>query len=201
MRTSLLLGLGLLIAFRANADEISREPAMESIGPTVIGESIDDQAEDLSKGPIDLQFSYIADFGRNLMGGARVDNAFMGLAALRANFDLNKALGWNGGSVFLHLQSVQGTGLSPLTSDMQIQSNIEANAYGGKIYEAWFKQELFNGKASVLAGLYDFNSEFYLTQSSVVFLNSSFGVGGEILRWMRPHACFRRFRPRLRPFV
>ncbi len=50
----------------------------------------------------------------------------------------------------------------------------------GKLYEAWIQQSLFNDQFSVLAGLHDLNSEFYVTEPAALFFNSSFGIGAEL---------------------
>src|SRR5258708_2393634 len=42
------------------------------------------------------------------------------------------------------------------------------------------QQNLLNDGLSFLFGLHDLNSEFYVTEASGLFLNSSFGVGPEL---------------------
>jgi porin len=50
--------------------------------------------------------------------------------------------------------------------------NIETPAGGNttKLYQAWIQQTFLDERLSVLAGLYDLNSEFYVTKSSSIFI-------------------------------
>ena len=158
------------------ADESSLLLAMESGGPTVIQRTVDEP----EKGAINWEASYLVDFARNAHGGGAIGGRVMGLAALKAYFDMERLAGWKGFSTFAHLQATHGRPFSALTGDVQIASNIEALANTGKLYELWLQQTACGGKCSVLFGLLDINSEFYLTESSVPFIHSSFGIGAEI---------------------
>jgi len=102
-----------------------------------------------------------------------------------ANFDLavqvdtGKAGWWNNGTLRLYLLGNTGGDTNNLLGALQVASNIEAPDTV-KLYEAWYEHKFFDDKLSVLAGLHDLNSEFYVTDLSGVFLNSSFGVGQEV---------------------
>ena len=48
----------------------------------------------------------------------------------------------------------------------------------GKVYEAWLQQDF--GRASVRAGLYDLNSEFYATDAAGLLIAPPFGIGSEL---------------------
>lgn len=65
---------------------------------------------------------------------------------------------------------------SSLSGDAQGISNI-AGPSGWTLYEAWIQQNFLDDHVSLLAGLYDLNSEFYSLQSAGLFMNSSFGIG------------------------
>jgi porin len=49
-----------------------------------------------------------------------------------------------------------------------------------RVYEAWAQQLFLDDKVSLLVGLHDLNSEFYVTDTSGLFFNSSFGVGKDL---------------------
>jgi porin len=49
-----------------------------------------------------------------------------------------------------------------------------------KLYDAWFEQRIFNDQASVLLGIHDLNSEFYVTDTASSFLHPAFGVGTDL---------------------
>lgn len=59
-------------------------------------------------------------------------------------------------------------------------SNIEVPVASGKVHQLWWQQQFLDDKVSVLGGLYDLNSEFYVTDSSGVFIHPSFGIGTDI---------------------
>jgi len=47
------------------------------------------------------------------------------------------------------------------------------------LYEAWVSQDFLDGKFSILTGLHDLNSEFYVTPSAGLFIASTYGIGSE----------------------
>ena len=59
--------------------------------------------------------------------------------------------------------------------------NIEvpegANTF--KVYQAWLEHDL-NDALSVKVGLWDLNSEFYVTDSSALFVHPTYGIGAEL---------------------
>jgi len=102
-----------------------------------------------------------------------------------ANFDLlltidTAAAGWwHDGSFNVYFLGNAGGDPSTRTGDYQVASNIEAPD-SFKLYEAWYEHRFFDDRVSLLAGLHDVNSEFYVTEHGMLFLNSSFGIGPEI---------------------
>jgi porin len=66
-----------------------------------------------------------------------------------------------------------------VAGDAQGISNIAAYSTT-KLYQAWLDITPFSGNVSILAGLYDLNSEFYVTNTSGVFLHPTQGIGIEI---------------------
>lgn len=127
---------------------------------------------------VDLELAYIFDLAANLSGG--VERGMVGLGNLDALALLNvDALGgWDGATILFYGLGNHGGKVTALTGDAQTASNIEAPA-SLRLYEAWIQQNLPQANLSVLAGLYDVNSEFDVLQEAGVFLNSSFGIGAE----------------------
>lgn len=103
---------------------------------------------------------------------------------LRLGWDLEKAFGWTGASVYVSglgdAGADRGAGPSRQLGDAQGISNIETTTDFFRLYEAWYQQKFFDGAFSVLAGVHDLNSEFYVTEASTLFFNASFGIGREI---------------------
>lgn len=128
---------------------------------------------------ISFSLGYKADNFSNFSGGLKQTGSYLHNIDLTFGIDAERLLNWKGGSFFLQAISNNGGGLSKSIGSTQQISNIDAPKVA-KLYQAWFQQNLMDGKLSFLAGLYDLNTEFYLTQASRVFLNRSFSVGKEL---------------------
>lgn len=86
---------------------------------------------------------------------------------------------WRNGTFNIYLLANSGGDPSTRIGDFQIASNIEAdNTF--KIYEAWYEHRFLDDKFSILGGLHDYNSEFYMLEYGSFFINSSFGIAPEV---------------------
>jgi len=114
----------------------------------------------------------------NLGGGVRPGGTYTSNLNLELDVDANSLLGWPDTIGYLDVLWLQGGLPSSFIGDAQGVSNISApNAV--KLYEAWMQRNFLGNHLSVLAGLYNLNSEFYTLQSAGLFLNGSFGIGPE----------------------
>ena len=98
---------------------------------------------------------------------------------LAVNIDTAAAGWWNNGTLRVYLLGTTGGDTNTHVGALQVASNIEAPDTV-KLYEAWYEHKFFGEKLSILLGLHDLNSEFYVTDLSGVFMNSSFGNGQEV---------------------
>jgi porin len=129
---------------------------------------------------VELNFIYKFEFNETLAGGLNRGAKTFGNFDARTALDLEKLAGLKGASVFLYGLGNHGGDPSKNIGDNQVSSSIETPVDTFRLYEAWFQQLFFDDKASILVGLHDLNSEFYATDSSSLFFNSSFGVGRSI---------------------
>jgi porin len=114
----------------------------------------------------------------NLRGGVRSSGTYTSNLNLQLDVDAGALWGWSDTLAHIDGLWLQGGLPSSFIGDAQGVSSISApNTV--KLYEAWVQKNFFGNQASVLAGLYDLNSEFYRLQSAGLFLNSSFGIGPE----------------------
>ncbi|MBS1962302.1 MAG: carbohydrate porin [Bdellovibrionales bacterium] len=134
----------------------------------------------LSEKGIDLGLTYKAEFTRVYSGGVERKSNTLGNVDLKASIDAEKLVGWSGGSLFFYVLNDHGGHPSQASGDSQGTSNLETVGFGTKLYEAWVQQIAFDAKASFLFGLHDLNSEFYVTDTSGLFFNASFGIGKEL---------------------
>jgi porin len=110
-------------------------------------------------------------------GGLRTGNTYVGNLHLKLTANA-AAVAWPGLSGYADLLKINGGRPSQRVGDAQGVNNIEGPA-GSQIEELWLQQNFKGSAASVLAGIYDLNSEFYRLQGSGLFLNSAFGIGTE----------------------
>lgn len=130
------------------------------------------------EGAIVLEGVYTGDIMGVAAGGIRRDQTFLGNLDLKAHLHGGPLVGWPGSLLFAYVLSTSGGRPSELVGDIQGVNNIAAPV-AWRLYEFWFQQSLLQDRLSLLAGLYNLNSEFDAIESAGLFLNSSFGVGAE----------------------
>lgn len=135
----------------------------------------------LSEAGVDVELTYKADVWGNISGGEKKGSRFLDNLDAIMTVDGGKLFNSPGTTMLVHL--LNNDGGEPdgdLVGSAQGIDNIEVGTATGKLYQAWIQQNAFDDKLSVLAGLYDLNSEFYVTDSSLLFLHSTYGIGTEV---------------------
>ncbi len=128
---------------------------------------------------IRFSLGYKADNFSNFSGGLKQTGSYLHNIDFGIGIDIENLMNWKGASFFLQVMSNNGGGLSNAIGATQQISNIDGPKVA-KLYQAWFQQNSVGDKLSFLVGLYDLNTEFYLTQASRGLLNRSFSVGKEL---------------------
>lgn len=138
----------------------------------------------LSDQGIDVAVIYKSDLTRNVKGGVESHTSYLDNLDLRFNFDMEKLVEVKGLTFFVYgiMNSGADGGNRPskYVGDLQWTSNIETFVDDFKLYQAYIQQTFLEDKASILFGLHDLNSEFYVTNTATLFLHSSFGLGLEL---------------------
>lgn len=134
---------------------------------------------DLAEVGVTFDFSLKMDDGTALSNGLRRAGGHLRNMDFSVRGGGEQLFGLPGMSLLIHIMSNNGGSLGDIVGDAQTVSNIEAPR-GTKVYQAYLQQNFGGDGLSVLVGLYDLNSDFYVTQNSLLFLNSSFGIGKEI---------------------
>jgi porin len=124
--------------------------------------------------------AYTADLigvvdGGDVRSGRYLDNLDVSLDG-----DLERQFGWRGAHAHFSLLANGGGQPNGIAETLQGYDNIEVGSHGVRLFEAWVEQDLADGRASVLAGLYDVNSEFYSTEASDMLISPPFGIGSEL---------------------
>jgi len=129
-----------------------------------------------------FESAYTGEFVRNFSGGTPGGNhlIYQDNLDLSITFDSEKMGLWPGGTLFVYgLRNHGGDPSANVIGDLQTASNIEAPDQF-IVQEAWYEQEFSDGLLSVLLGLHDLNSEFYVSDYGSLFINSSFGIGPDM---------------------
>ncbi len=130
----------------------------------------------LAENPVEFAATYRGDLLRNSSDGIATGTRYLDDLYVTLRADLGATPGT--GTLFLGGLYNNGTLFSSdLVGDLQVVSNIEAYE-AWRLFEAWFA---FGGERwSLLAGLYDLNSEFDVNGAGAIFLHSSHGIGADI---------------------
>ncbi|NNE45980.1 MAG: carbohydrate porin [Rhodothermales bacterium] len=132
-------------------------------------------AQSLDDG-VGLEVVYTADLAANVAGGVDQGVRYLDNIDLALTLETDPLVGWPGATIFLYGLGNQGGSISEIAGDAQGVSNIEAPT-SWRLYEAWIEQVLPGDRVSILAGLYDVNTEFDVIWTGSLFMNSSHGIG------------------------
>ena len=135
--------------------------------------------DSVSSKAFELEAIYSALPWYNLEGGIESDFVYMDNLDLSAKinfhriFNLEEQL-----SLYVYALRNNGAQATDLMGDFQVASNIES-VRSWRLFELFVQQNFYKNRISVLAGLYDLNSEFDVLRPGTLFINSSFGIGAE----------------------
>lgn len=135
-------------------------------------------AQDEAEPAFDLGAEVTVDFVAITSGGS--DDAVRALSniSLFASADLDRLAGISGVRGHLHVLDNRGDRPNDASGSLQGINNIEVPSAGTRLFEAWLEKDL-GGGATLLAGLYDVNSEFYANDAADLLLSPPFGIGSE----------------------
>ena len=139
--------------------------------------------EPLEQRGLDLDMVYTGELVRNFdpgPGAPRRETIYQDNFDVEATLDTERAGLWPGGTFFVYGLHHGGFLATSQLGMIQGVSSIEAERHQFILYEAWYEQRFAAGRASLLAGLRDLNSDFYRTSYALLYLNSSFGIGPEV---------------------
>lgn len=132
----------------------------------------------LANSGIELEAVYKLDLVSNLDGGINDGSRGLDNLDVIVSFDGEKLFGAKGASGLIYILNNNGSQPdADLVGSAQGINNIETAETTTKLYAAWIQQNLFDDRLSILGGLYDLNSEFYVTDSSGLFIHSTYGIG------------------------
>jgi porin len=136
---------------------------------------------DLYKKGIDLGFTHKSDFLANTSGGLKRGSAWLGHTEAKLTLDLDKLWGWNGATVFAHYHSDLGSKFNThYVGAFMGVDNIEVGTNTAQFYQAWVQKNFLDDHVSALAGIYAVDSEFYVTDTTGLFIQPPYGMANEV---------------------
>ena len=131
--------------------------------------------------PLLVQFAYTGDILASVTGGVRRGTRWIHNASVIATADLDQLADVPRTTVLVHGFYNNGASFSGgVVGDAQVISSIEAGTPLVRVLEAWVEHAGRDDRWSAKAGLYDINSEFDALQTSLLFVNSAFGMGSDL---------------------
>jgi porin len=131
---------------------------------------------DLSQKGVDLTAQSTSDILGSTTGGAVRGGTYSGLLVLGANIDLEKSVGWEGASFNSTWIWLYGNNLS--TQD--IGNSMYVSGIAGQpafsCYQLWLEQKLFQDTLSLRGGLLGLDTEFGISKTASLFVNTTFGM-------------------------
>src|SRR5690349_17032557 len=141
--------------------------------PTMVGDRLGIRPT-LAEAGVTSGIAFTGEVISNVDGGLERDTGADLLLDWVIDVDLNKAVGWTGGSARINPMWLAGDSLTGDVGDLTIVSNI-AGRGGVRVFEAWLQQSLFDKVFSLRAGILAADQEFVLTTAGGLYYNSVFG--------------------------
>jgi porin len=114
----------------------------------------------------------------NVTGGVKTGAIFEGRLTAALGIDLDKAVGWPGGSFYVDAYQIHGRGVSANNlHNLLTVSSIEADR-ATRLHELYLEQKFLGDTASLRLGLLAADDEFIVSQYGGNFLNAMFGWPG-----------------------
>lgn len=124
---------------------------------------------------ITFELNYLGEYFGNTQGGERKGSTYDGVFEAAVEIDLEKFIGWRGGTFFANGFQIHGKGLSTFwLGNLMPVSNAEAQP-ATRLFEIWFEQALFDDTVAVRVGQLSADSEFFISEYAGLFLNGTFG--------------------------
>lgn len=132
--------------------------------------------EDLQEKGVTLSAQSTSDMLGSTTGGAARGGTYSGLLTLGSLVDLEKAVGWEGATVNSTWIWLYGNNLSAQDIGNSMLVSGIAGPPAFSCYQLWLEQKLFQEALSVRAGLLGLDTEFGISKTASLFLNTTFGM-------------------------
>lgn len=111
----------------------------------------------------------------NVMGGVKTGATLQGVTNGTVEVDTGKAFGLPGGTFHVSALQIHGQQLSEAYLDNLQTANGNEAEDGTRLWELWYDQAFFNGKADIKIGEQSIDNEFIVSTNSNLFVNTMAG--------------------------
>jgi len=130
---------------------------------------------------VSLEFTHKSDVLSNISGGIERGTAWMGNTEAGAKINIEKLLGWDATTAYIHYHSQLGSKFNrDYVGSFVGVDNIESGTNTGQFNHAWVQKSFSGDSLLVLAGLYAIDYEFYVTDTSGIFLQPPYGMANDM---------------------
>lgn len=117
----------------------------------------------------------VAETYRDVRGGLRRGSTGLTLLDLDVDVDLDTLAGWKGATAHGTVYQIQGSGTSrSRVGNLMTISEIEALP-ASRLSELWLEQSLFDDRLFLRIGQLSADTEYMVSQTSILFTNGTFG--------------------------
>ncbi|MCK9202237.1 MAG: carbohydrate porin [Gallionella sp.] len=170
-----LMAVGLVVSNVAFADE-APDWRME----TLSGEWGGARSSLYDRGVV-VEITHKSDALANASGGVARGGVVLMNSEAAVGVDMSKLVGWDGASAFVQYHVQHGNqSINNYVGSFAGIDNIETGTSTGQFFQAWLQQNSADDSLSLLAGLYAIDSEFYVTDTSGLFLQPPYGMSAEM---------------------
>jgi len=135
----------------------------------------------LSDRGVHIEFTHRSDVISNTSGGIKSGTAWLGYTDARLQADLGKLHGWSGLTAYFHFHSILGDKPNAdMVGSFMGVDNLETSVNTAQFSQASLEKMLLDDHLSILLGLYPIDSEFYVSDTSGLFVHPSFGMAAEL---------------------
>jgi porin len=129
----------------------------------------------LSNKGVDWSLTYTGEVFGNLSGGIETGAAYEDLISLEVDTDLQKLMGWKGGTAHVSLYQIDdgGRNAADLGGSISDPSNIDARPTF-RLFTLWVQQQL-GDTGSLRVGQLAADDEFLISDTAAALINGTFG--------------------------
>jgi len=173
---ALLLGLSVGLLASPQAAHAQHDGYVDFWHRDYLTGNWDGLRDELADQGIVFTVTYTGEVFGNVTGGMKQGAEYDGVFQPQIDVDLDKLLGWQGGS--FRVSMLQGHGPSLSTGWVGNILNVSGTVVvppATRLYNLWLQQKLFGDVLSVRAGMMNVDAEFLTSLTASTFMNTTFG--------------------------